>query len=185
MEIEIKEHVEVKLISNMGSDSSVVAAARVSTEGIESLDYLQDGEGKGLINFLMKNRHGTPFEHNSFTFFVSAPIFVFREFHRHRIGWSFNEESGRYKELEPVFYIPSRDRSLVQVGKTGAYEFLPGTDEQYDLMRYGHYKVAEFSYENYQRLLEAGIAKEVARMSLPLNIFSSMYATCNARRLTP
>jgi len=183
MEIEIKEHVEVKLISNMGSDSSVVAAARVSTEGIESLDYLQDGEGKGLINFLMKNRHGTPFEHNSFTFFVSAPIFVFREFHRHRIGWSFNEESGRYKELEPVFYIPSRDRSLVQVGKTGAYEFLPGTDEQYDLMRYGHYKVAEFSYENYQRLLEAGIAKEVARMSLPLNIFSSMYATCNARSL--
>lgn len=183
MEIEIKEHVEVKLISNMGSDSSVVAAARVSTEGIESLDYLQDGEGKGLINFLMKNRHGTPFEHNSFTFFVSAPIFVFREFHRHRIGWSYNEESGRYKELEPVFYIPSRDRSLVQVGKTGAYEFLPGTDEQYDLMRYGHYNVAKFSYENYQRLLEAGIAKEVARMSLPLNIFSSMYATCNARSL--
>lgn len=183
MEIEIKEHVEVKLISNMGSDSSVVAAARVSTEGIESLDYLQDGEGKGLINFLMKNRHGTPFEHNSFTFFVSAPIFVFREFHRHRIGWSYNEESGRYKELEPVFYIPSRDRSLVQVGKTGAYEFLPGTDEQYNLMRYGHYRVAEFSYENYQCLLEAGIAKEVARMSLPLNIFSSMYATCNARSL--
>lgn len=438
VDIEVKNHVEVKLISSVGNDSSVVAAARVSTEGVESLDYLQDGEGKGLINFLMKNRHGTPFEHNSFTFFVSAPIFVFREFHRHRIGWclagdtevwgetisensgrtlnkrtikemydrwhagvtdingrtrilpscknftvrtldektgkfilskvidiyangtkkvvrvetehgeslkasldhavwtqdgwrklgelsvgdyiarngkvaisefrqtppalrsgigvwtsmqrnslikavdtcyickeifdktdleldhivpvvadlelalsvsnlapvcspchklktsseqslaergttagvvwtqiiaiddageeetydlelegpnrgfvanglvvhnSYNEESGRYKELEPVFYIPARDRNLIQVGKTGEYQFLPGTDEQYELMRCGHFKVAEFSYENYQRQLDAGIAKEVARMSLPLNIFSSMYATCNARSL--
>lgn len=178
-----KDHVEVKLINHMGDDSAVVAAARVSTEGVESIEHLGSGEGKGLINFLMKNRHGTPFEHNSMTFFVSAPIFVFREFHRHRIGWSYNEESGRYKELEPVFYIPARERNLIQTGKTGAYNFGPGSDEQYEIMSSGHKAVAEFSYANYQTQLQAGIAKEVARMSLPVNIYSSMYATCNARSL--
>jgi len=182
-EIIFKDDVEVKLISNVGDDSSVVASARVSTEGIQSMDYLDSSEGKGLINFLMKNRHGTPFEHNSMTFFVSAPIFVFREFHRHRIGWSYNEESGRYKELEPVFYIPARDRNLIQTGKTGAYNFEPGSDLQYEIMSRGHKKVAELSYANYQIQLNAGIAKEVARMSLPVNIYSSMYATCNARSL--
>lgn len=184
-ELTFKDHVDVKLISHMGDDASVVAAARVSTEGLQSLEYLDggEGEGRGLINFLMSNRHGTPFEHNAMTFFVSAPIFVFREFHRHRIGWSYNEESGRYTQLKPVFYIPNRDRNLQQVGKTGAYEFVPGTDEQYQIMSEGHKAVCEASYANYERQLEAGIAKEVARMSLPVNIFSSMYATCNARSL--
>lgn len=439
-ELIFKDHVDVKLISHMGDDASVVAAARVSTEGLQSLEYLDggEGEGRGLINFLMKNRHGTPFEHNAMTFFVSAPIFVFREFHRHRIGWclagdtevwgetisegcgrtinrrtiadiydrwhngvtdvngrtrhlpacrnftvrtldettgkfilsrvvdvyengvkpvvkmstdhgesirattdhavwtpegwakigdlevgdlvarngkvpinptrqyppalragigvwtsmqrqdqikpvdtcylcgdvfdfrdleldhvipvvqdlklaldsdnlapacrpchrvksdgeqslatrgatagvkwtaitsvipdgeeltydielegpnrgfvanglvvhnSYNEESGRYTQLKPAFYIPNRERNLQQIGKTGAYEFVPGTDEQFEIMSEGHKEVCRVSYENYERQLDVGIAKEVARMSLPVNIFSSMYATCNARSL--
>lgn len=181
--IEFKDDVKIALIDHMGSDASVVAAARVSTQGIESLDSLQSGEGKGLINFLARNRHGTPFEHNSMTFFVSAPIFVYREFHRHRIGWSYNEESGRYKELEPAFYIPNESRPLQQIGKTGNYEFVKGSDEQYSLMSEGHKEVCKLSYENYVRQLEAGIAKEVARITLPVNIYSSMYATCNARSL--
>ena len=184
-EVIFQDHVEVKLIEHMGTDASVVASARVSTEGVQSLDYLEGGEdeGRGLINFLMKNRHGTPFEHNSFMFHVSAPIFVFREFHRHRVGWSYNEESGRYKQLEPKFYIPARDRNLVQVGKTGAYEFIPGDESQYEVMANGHKNVCLASYLNYEKQLEAGIAKEVARMTLPVNIFSTMYATCNARSL--
>ncbi|GAA3042274.1 hypothetical protein GCM10020000_21500 [Streptomyces olivoverticillatus] len=65
----------------------------------------------------MRDRHGSPFEHNSMTFFISAPIFVFREFMRHRVGWSYNEESGRYRELEPVFYVPGESRKLVQEGR--------------------------------------------------------------------
>ncbi|CAM5545814.1 Flavin-dependent thymidylate synthase [Streptomyces microflavus] len=110
-------------------------AARVSTAGEQSLEEVtKDPErSKGLINYLMRDRHGSPFEHNSMTFFISAPIFVFREFMRHRVGWSYNEESGRYRELEPVFYVPGTSRKLVQQGRPGKYEFVEGTEEQYDL----------------------------------------------------
>ena len=78
----------------------------------------------------MRDRHGSPFEHNSMTFYVQAPIFVFREFMRHRIA-SYNEESGRYRELRPVFYVPGPERKLIQEGKPGAYVFVDGTPEQY------------------------------------------------------
>lgn len=173
----------LKLMQTMGSDSAIVAAARVSTQGEESQDSFDAEEGAGLINFLMKNRHGTPFEHNSMTFYVKAPIFVYREWHRHRVGWSYNEESGRYKQLEPEFYIPGRERNLKQEGKPGHYIFVPGSDEDYELMAEGHKDVCRYSYANYQRQLDAGIAKEVARMTLPVNIFSSMYTTFNTRSL--
>lgn len=185
VEVEFRSTIDVTLVAGDASDASVVAAARVSTEGLESLDYLEGGEaeGRGLINFLMKNRHGSPFEHNQFRFFVQAPIFVFREFHRHRIGWSYNEESGRYKQLDPVFYVPARDRNLQQVGKTGEYNLVPGTEEQFDLVAEGHRRVSRLAYANYLGLLEKGVAKEVARMTLPVNLYTSMYATCNARSL--
>lgn len=183
--IQFRDYMDVALVQHMGNDASAVASARVSTQGINSLDSLDGGaeEGGGLIKFLMRNRHGTPFENNSMTFVISAPIFVFREFHRHRIGWSYNEWSGRYSELQPVFYIPSRDRNLVQVGKTGEYQFMPGDDKQYTKMEMGHKQVCKLAYRNYESLLRAGIAKEVARMTLPLNIYSTMYATCNARSM--
>lgn len=182
-EIQIVDDVEVKLMQHMGSDSSVVAAARVSTKGADSTEEFDTAEGAGLINFLMANRHGTPFEHNSMTFFVRAPIFVFREFHRHRVGWSYNEESGRYKELEPIFYLPYMGRPLKQIGKTGHYEFVKGDEFDEQLTRNAHYQSLELAYANYEVLLKNGIAKEVARMTLPVNICSSMYATCNARSL--
>lgn len=184
-EVQFRDDVTVELIHHVGGDESVVASARVSTEGLQSIDYLSEGaaEGKGLISFLMRNRHGTPFEHNSFTFLVSAPIFVFREFHRHRIGWSYNEESGRYKELEPVFYIPNDDRRLNQIGKTGEYTFTHAAAELSWWLQDDMKEDCVYLYEKYQRRLEKGIAKEVARMTLPVNIYSSMYATCNARSL--
>lgn len=125
----------------------------------------------------------TPFEHNSFTFYVSAPIFVFREFHRHRIGWSYNEESGRYKELEPVFYIPNAHRKLIQSGKTGDYNFEYGTQELSEWLAEDMKQDCRVLYGKYQQRLRKGVAKEVARMTLPVNIYSSMYATCNARSL--
>lgn len=183
--IKFLDHVKVHLIQQMGTDAQVVAAARVSTEGLDSLDYLHDGaaEGKGLINFLMRNRHGTPFEHNMFTFYVSAPIFVFREFHRHRIGWSYNEESGRYKELDPVFYIPNFERNLIQIGKVGEYNFVPGDPELSRWLQDDMKEDCHKLYTKYENRLDRGIAKEVARMTLPVNIYSSMYATCNARSL--
>jgi len=124
----------------------------------------------------------SPFEHNSFTFFVSAPIFVFREFMRHRT-FSFNEESGRYRRLEPVFYLPGADRKLVQEGKPGRYVFVDGTAEQHKLVDEATRGVCTSAYRAYLDMLEAGIAREVARGVLPVSIYSSMYATCNARAL--
>ena len=180
--IKFTSEITVKPIETHATDYSVVDAARVSVTGMEHSSTTEK-EREGLINFLMKNRHGTPFEHNSFTFFVDAPIFVFREFHRHRIGWSYNETSGRYKELEPKFYIPPDTRNLVQVGKPGAYDFVPGTPEQYQVMRYAQIKANSQSYAWYEDQLNQGISKEVARMVLPVSIYSSMFATCNARSL--
>ncbi|MFG2825189.1 FAD-dependent thymidylate synthase [Kitasatospora sp. NPDC048365] len=180
-----RSDVTVDLVRSAAADSDVVWAARVSTAGEQSLEALQQDpeKSKGLINYLMRDRHGTPFEHNSMTFFISAPIFVFREFHRHRSGWSYNEESGRYRELQPVFYVPAAERKLVQQGKPGRYEFVEGTPEQHkvtvDAMEDSYRK----SYESYREMLAAGVAREVARAVLPVGLFSSMYATCNARSL--
>jgi thymidylate synthase (FAD) len=113
---------------------------------------------------------------------VQAPIFVFREFMRHRIA-SYNEESGRYRELKPVFYVPDASRNLVQVGKPGAYDFLPGTPEQHEAVQQAVREQSVSAYAAYQRMLDAGVAREVARIVLPLNLYSSMYVTMNARSL--
>ncbi|WP_084725787.1 FAD-dependent thymidylate synthase [Streptacidiphilus melanogenes] len=180
-----RDEVTVELVRSSAQDADVLFAARVSTAGEQSLEELQkDPErSRGLINFLMRDRHGTPFEHNSMTFFISAPIFVFREFHRHRAGWSYNEESGRYRELQPVFYVPSAERKLVQQGRPGKYEFFEGTPEQHKAVTEAMEDAYRQSYARYQEMLAAGVAREVARAVLPVGLFSSMYATCNARSL--
>jgi thymidylate synthase (FAD) len=116
------------------------------------------------------------------TFFVSAPIFVFREFMRHRIA-SYNEESGRYRELSPVFYVPNKERKLVQTGKTGHYVFVDGTSEQFEISVAAMKETYAVAYANYKKMLDAGIAREVARAVLPVALYSSMYVTMNARAL--
>ena len=133
-EIIYRDDVTVELVKSSASDADVIWAARVSTAGEQSMEEIGEDPSRsaGLINYLARERHGSPFEHTSMTFFVSAPIFVFREFMRHRIA-SYNEESGRYRELQPVFYVPNKERKLIQVGKTGAYTFEDGTQEQFDL----------------------------------------------------
>ncbi|MGX1366998.1 thymidylate synthase (FAD) [Streptomyces canus] len=184
-DISLRDDVTVELVKSSASDSDVLFAARVSTLGEQSLDELQkDPErSKGLINYLMRDRHGSPFEHNSMTFFVTAPIFVFREFMRHRVGWSYNEESGRYRELEPVFYVPAADRKLVQEGRPGKYVFVEGSPGQHETVRSVLDDSYRQAYTAYQKLLAEGVAREVARSVLPVGLFSSMYATCNARSL--
>lgn len=183
--VEFRDDMTVDLVKHSASDSDVLWAARVSTAGEQSLDELtKDPErSKGLINYLMRDRHGSPFEHNSMTFFISAPIFVFREFMRHRVGWSYNEESGRYRELRPVFYVPGPDRKLVQQGRPGKYEFVDGTPEQHEQAVSAMRESYAQSYAAYQDMLDAGVAREVARATLPVGLYSSMYATCNARSL--
>ncbi|AIJ12984.1 flavin-dependent thymidylate synthase [Streptomyces lividans] len=183
--IELRSDITVELVKSAAADSDVLFAARVSTAGEQSLDELKkDPErSKGLINYLMRDRHGSPFEHNSMTFFVSAPIFVFREFMRHRVGWSYNEESGRYRELQPVFYAPDASRKLVQQGRPGKYVFVEGTPEQHELVGSAMEDSYRQAYATYQQMLAAGVAREVARAVLPVGLYSSMYATCNARSL--
>ena len=180
-EIEFRDDVTVELVKASAQDSDVVFAARVSTLGEQSLHPAEDhAQNGGLIKFLMRERHGSPFEHSNFTFYVQAPIFVWREHMRHRMC-SYNEESGRYRQLRPVFYLPGRARNLVQVGKTGAYDFIAGTPEQYDVVSAATREACVTAYASYEAMLEAGVAREVARIVLPLNVYSSAYVTMNAR----
>ncbi|MEU6765873.1 FAD-dependent thymidylate synthase [Streptomyces sp. NPDC046853] len=173
----------VHLIKHAAEDADVAFAARVSTLGGETRFNEVSDKDSGLINYLMRDRHGSPFEHTSFTFYIEAPIFVAREFMRHRTGWSYNEESARYKELEPVFYVPEDGRPLRQVGKPGAYSFELGTYKQFMCVSGDIRRVSSEAYSTYKRLLDLEVAREVARMVLPVNIYTSFYATCNARSL--
>ena len=183
-EIVFRDDMTVELVKSSASDADVIWAARVSTAGETTLEKVGESSERdaGLINYLARERHGSPFEHTSMTFFVSAPIFVFREFMRHRIA-SYNEESGRYRELRPVFYIPNKDRKLVQVGKTGAYTFVDGSPEQLEITVNAIKETCIVAYENYQKILASGVAREVARAVLPVTLYSSMYVTMNARAL--
>lgn len=178
MSLKYRSDMTVELVQCMGSDDAVVLAARVSTK-TESVDATKDA---GLINYLMRDRHGSPFEHNAFTFYIEAPIFVFREFQRHRIA-SYNEESARYKQLDPVFYVPSLERKLIQKGKPGAYTFELGDLGHLTTVYRSTFEANKSAYEEYQKMLDAGVAREVARGVLPVNIYSSMFVTMNARSL--
>ena len=168
----------VREVDFMGSDESIVRAARVSTGTNDKERSVEDDHG--LIRYLMRNRHGSVFEHVTGTFYVEAPIFVFREFMRHRIA-SYNETSARYRELNPEFYVPPAHRNLVQTGKVGHYIFEPGTKEQHDLTVNATKSACVAAWVSYQEMLRAGVAKEVARGVLPVATYSSMYVTMNAR----
>ena len=119
--IRVLDHGFVRLDDAMADDLSVVNAARVS---FARSKQEMEPEDEGLIGFLLRNRHGTPFEHNSFRFHVRCPIFVMREWIRHR--WSsFNEFSMRYTRANNEFYVPAVEDMRQQVGKPGSYSFEP------------------------------------------------------------
>lgn len=168
----------VALESVMASDLSVVNAARVSFN--KHIDEMSEADEK-LIGYLMKNKHGTPFEHNAFRFHIKAPIFIFREWQRHRIG-SFNEWSARYSELTGEFYIPDEVRT--QVGRPGTYTYRDISSSTEGKMFLDKLEDnSKKAYEWYQSFLTDGVAKEQARLFLPVNIYSEMYWTVNARSL--
>lgn len=181
MTITITDELTADLIQHVGGDQSVAFAARVST-GLDLKEY-SEANDIGLLNYLMKHRHGSPFEHNSMTFRISAPIFVFREFHRHRIGWSYNEVSGRYTKLEPKFYSYPAGRPLAQAGNSAHPKLVKGPAGLEHIVRQSGALVSGTAWKAYEAMLEAGAAKEVARFVLPVNIYSTMYATCNARSM--
>ena len=163
----------------MADDLSVVNAARVSfarrREDVDDADA-------GLIRFLMRDRHGTPFEHNAFRFHIRCPIFVAREWFRHRIG-SFNEFSMRYAKATDDFYVPAPDDVRSQVGKPGAYSFEPVDPELAERTREELQAVYDTAYATYTRLVEQGVARELARSVLPVGAYTEFYWTVNARAL--
>lgn len=175
--IELINHSTVELIKTNASDEDVAYAAWVSNFADEARAR-DTARIAGLINFLYREQHTSPFEHGSYTFFVDTPIFVAREYMRHRT-WSYNETSGRYMEMKPRFYIPNSERPLVQSGKIGAYKHVPGTDAQYDLMHSLQSRHFEDAWVRYQQQLQAGVAREVARNVLPLATMTQFYATAN------
>lgn len=168
--------VTVDLIDHMGTEASIVRAARVSTLGTKA----EAVESAGLLRYLYDNGHASPFEHCTMTFRIEAPIFVTRELLRHRLS-SFNESSGRYMELEGKFYMPDLERKLTQVGKVGAYSFELGTVEQYLLVQDAFDSAYRVAWAEYQRMLQGGVSREVARIVLPVGLFSTIYYTANLR----
>jgi thymidylate synthase (FAD) len=178
-ETRLFEHGFVRLDGAMASDLSVVNSARVS---FAKRKDVMDESDAGLIRFLMRDRHGTPFEHNAFRFHVRCPLFVAREWFRHRVG-SFNEESARYHQLEGDFYVPAVEDVRSQVGRPGAYTFEPVDPAVAEGLRTDMAEFYDRTYRLYQELIERGIAKELARSVLPMGTFTQFYWTINARSL--
>ena len=177
--IEVLDHGFVRLDGAMADDLSVVNGARVSFARRKTD---MDESDEALIRFLMRDRHGSPFEHNAFRFHVRCPIFVAREWFRHRIG-SFNEFSLRYARATDDFYVPEADDVRTQVGKPGAYTFEPVEPELAERTRDELRAVYEQAYETYERLVEAGVARELARSVLPVGAYTQFFWTVNARSL--
>lgn len=180
--IEVLDHGQVTLLDHMGGDGNVTGSARVSTG--KSHDFVSKGPEADakLITHLLTHGHGTPFEHSVFQFFVKAPIFVVREWQRHRIG-SYNEQSGRYSAFKPEFYLPDHLRTQHPTNKQSSVA------DRRDAIAVRSTLAAmqasmEGAFAQYDRLLnEDSVAREMARMILPVSTYTSMWWTVNARSL--
>ena len=164
----------VRLVNFMGGDNAVVQAARVSFgKGITN-----DERDKKLLFYLMANRHETPFEHSVFKFHIKCPIFVARQWFRHRMA-SYNEISGRYSEMKEEFFMPD----VLRTQKARNYKYSEIDESENTELTEKIKKHYDFSYKLYHELLERGVAKEHARIVLPLSLYTQFYWTINARAL--
>lgn len=178
-QIDVLDHGYVRLIDHMGSDLSIVRAARVSYDAAWRAGE-DAGSDERLIRYLWKHRHTTPFEAVTLTFEVHAPIFVFRQWHRHRT-WSFNELSARYRELPTEFYIPDVAQIGSQSTNNKQGRTLDGTERSDEV---GLYEAqCRESFDTYRTLLDAGWPRELARSVLPVSTYSTMFATVNLLNL--
>jgi thymidylate synthase (FAD) len=180
-ELKVLDHGYVKLVEYWGSDERVIEAARMSTDkGFQGWEADQR-----LLSFLYKNNHATPFEMAGAVFEVQAPIFVFREWHRHRTQ-SYNELSARYTPLPDVNYVPTVERLMInsqgsnkQANRAdGAAEL---TEEGAKRFIYALQKAYGFAQYDYEIALEEGVPKELARLVIPVGRYSRMRASANLR----
>lgn len=186
-EIRLTSDITVRLIQSVGGDHSVVAAAKVSICGEDALAFADPARAEanaGLISYLIKHRHGTPFEHSSLTFFVDAPMFVWWEWVRHRIGHSFNLESSRYRKLEPVFWEPRLDREIVPaINHKPARPKFVANEGVAEYARHQLRLVYTEAYRRYEAMIVEGVAGEVARAALPFAVYFTGWVTVNPRSL--
>lgn len=179
--IDVLDHGFARLVDHMGSDLSVVRAARVSYDAAWRAGEDQGSDAK-LIRYLWKNHHTTPFEAVSFTFEIKAPIFVFRQWHRHRT-WSYNEVSARYTELPEEFYVPTIANLGTQstTNKQGRAE--PVSPQwavsQVEKIR----EQCEDCFATYRDMLAMGVSRELARSVLPVATYSHMFASVDLLNL--
>lgn len=179
-QINVLNHGLVRLVDHMGSDLSIVRSARVSYDA-EWRAGDDEGKDAKLIDYLVRNHHTSPLECVQFTFEVKAPIFVFRQWHRHRT-WSFNEVSARYSELPGEFYVPEVSQITTQSASNKQMrtdEINPNAEliqEEID-----HQCVTAFA--KYKRLIFLGCPRELARGVLPVNVYSHMFATVDLHNL--
>jgi thymidylate synthase (FAD) len=177
-EFPVLDHGFVRLVDYNGGDSRIVQSARISYgEGTKS--YRQD---KGLINYLMRNDHSSPFEMVNFTFHVKMPIFVARQWVRHRTA-KMNEISGRYSVMSDEVYRPDREHINMQSesNKQGRAEVV--SDELATQVLEGFAKDKELIFDQYHSLLDSGIARELSRIDLPLSLYTEMYWSMDLRNL--
>lgn len=176
--IEFTSSITADLVSHAGDDLTIAQAAWVSTRRQEDTDRVDK-----LLNYLIKHRHGSPFEQGWMRFEIHCPIFVAREFVRHRIGVSLNEMSGRYTELEPIFWIPRESRGLVNVGTSARPKIEAGGEVTRNLVGAALVNSYASAWSNYTWMLQEGVAKEVARVVLPVGIYTRIMATFNPRSM--
>jgi thymidylate synthase (FAD) len=178
--IDVLDYGFVRLVDHMGSDLSIVRAARVSYDADWRTGEEEDKDAK-LINYLLRNKHTSPFESVTFTFEIKAPIFVLRQWHRHRT-WSYNEISARYAELPEEFYIPMAEH----IGQQAAGNKQMRTVEQHNdalLFKDMMYKADLAAFKAYKDMLTFGCPRELARTVLPLATYSRMFATVDLHNL--
>lgn len=180
-EVEFTSDLKVELIDYLGSDAEIARAAWVSTKG-ERAEEEDPKRVKGLINMLMRDRHGSPFEQGLLRFRITVPMVVVWEHVRHRIA-SYNIYSGRYTEMRPVFYVPSYERPLIQIGKPGAYTFEAGSQNQHAIVESTFKRMGYRGWTEYKHLLNNGVAKEVSRLILPFTAMTTMIVAMNPRSL--
>jgi thymidylate synthase (FAD) len=180
--IDVLDHGFVRLVESMGSDLSVVRAARVSHDAAWRVGE-DEGSDWRLISYLMRNRHSTPFEAVEFQFEIKAPIFVFRQWHRHRT-WTYNEVSARYTELPEEFYVPEPGTVGTQHANNKQARDLtgqPSTKHEEHALAIRH--ACEAAFHVYRGLLEDGVPRELARSVLPVATYSHMFAKVDLHNL--
>ena len=176
MSPEMTSALSATYIDHMGSDKKIAQAARTSTKGLDN----DRPKVEGLVKALWRDGHYSPFEHCALTVALDVPLFVRDQIVRHK-SMSFSVMSGRYAEFKPRFYAPPGERPLVQTGKSLDYRREPGSPGQCMASLSSHIDAAADGLRNYRRLIDAGVANEVARNALPASTYTQMWVTGTLR----